>query len=186
MAKINVNDLRPGMVFKDKRVHYRILSTEHTKMGRQSAFLQAKIRRLDTGSTTIRRFNGGEKVERSHFEQVPVLLLFRQGDLYTVMDETTFDQVEIHRDRVSEEGWLLENERAILTRLDGMAIALSPPPHVVREVVEAPLAVKGNTATGATKAVVLEGGVTVRAPLFIRPGERIKVDTQEGVYVERA
>ncbi|MBC8514260.1 elongation factor P [bacterium] len=186
MAKINVNDLRPGMVFQEKGVHFRVLTTEHTKMGRQAAFLVAKVRRLDSGSTTFRRFNGGERVERCHFETVPVLLLFRQGDLFTVMNEKTFDQQEVHLDRVSGVEWLLENEAAVLTLLDGVAVDLGPPPHVVRNVIEAPTAVKGNTATGATKGVVLVGGIEVQAPLFISEGQNIKVDTRTGTYVERA
>jgi len=184
--KINVNDLKPGMVIDYKGQNLKIISTEHMKMGRQSGFLQAKMKNLSSGATISKRFNGGEKVEKCHYQEVQSNLSYKDGDMLVVLDEETWEEERVHSENAQGLDWLLEGEKVILIKLDGKIISISPPAHVVRKVIEAPPAVKGNTATGATKEIFLEGNVKVQAPLFVNAGDKIKVDTEKYSYIERA
>lgn len=175
------------MVFRENGEHYRVIRADHGKSGRQAAFLQAKIRNIATGSVTVRRFSGGGKVERCRLEETHATFLYRQGDILTVMDEADYEQYDLAADLAGDAIiYMREDERVLLTRLDGKIIGLGPTPQVVLEVVEASAAVKGDTATGATKEVTLAGGATVRVPLFIKQGDLVKVDTASGQYLERA
>ena len=184
--KINVNDLKPGMVIDYRGQYFKIVSTEHMKMGRQSGFLQAKMKNLNSGSTISNRFNGGEKVEKCHYQELESNLSYKDGEMFVFMDEETWEEERIHSDHADRIEWLVEGEKAVLIKLDGKIISVSPPSHVIREVLEAPPAVKGNTATGATKEVTLKGNIKVQAPLFINAGDRIKGDTEKYSYIERA
>lgn len=175
------------MVFRDGGDHFRVVTAERGKSGRQAGFVQAKVRSLSTGATVHKRFTGGDKVDRVRFEEIPATYLYRQGDLLVLMDEQDWEQHEVPMEMVGDGlRYMKENESALLARLDGKVVGLRPQQHVVLEVVEAPDAVKGDTATGATKEAVLEGGATVKVPLFIKTGDRVKVDTDSGVYIERA
>ncbi len=184
--KINVNDLKPGMVIDYNGQNFKIVSTEHMKMGRQSGFLQAKMKNLNSGSTISKRFNGGEKVEKCHYQEVHSNLSYKDGDMLVVLDEETWEEERIHSENAQGLEWLIEGEKVILIKLDGKIISISPPNHVIRNVLEAPPAVKGNTATGATKEILLEGNIKVQAPLFVNAGDKIKVDTEKYSYIERA
>ncbi|MCH7493491.1 elongation factor P [bacterium] len=175
------------MVFRENGEHYRVLRADHGKSARQAAFLQAKIRNLATGAVTLRRFSGGMRVERCRLEESPATFLFRQGDILTVMDDADFEQYDLPVSMVGEAiVYMNEDDRVLLTWLDGKIIGLGPTPQVILEVVEAADAVKGDTATGATKEVTLAGGAAVRVPLFVKRGDLVKVDTRTGNYLERA
>ncbi|WP_412031327.1 elongation factor P [Metamycoplasma buccale] len=184
---INVNDLRPGVTFQMEGNIYVVLEASHSKQGRGQANVKAKVKDLRTGSTTIKSFTGGEKVERAMIDKVGMDYLYNSGEAIVLMDQETFEQIEIPLNHVEWEiNFLREGQKVIVRKFEQEILDIELPTNVVLKVVSAPDAVKGNTAQAAQKKVVVETNYEVETPLFIKEGEEIVVSTETGKYVGRA
>jgi len=181
------NDLRSGnIIVHTDGLLYQILEFHHTKPGKGGAFVRVKMRRLQDGRIIDHTFRAEEKVERAFIERKKMEYLYRDGNLFVFMDTKTYEQIEIPLEKMeSALPFLVENiECEVMLHKDEI-VAVELPETVVLEVVETEPGEKGDTASGGSKPAKLETGHVVRVPLFIKEGDKVKVDTRTGEYVER-
>jgi elongation factor P len=183
----SVSDFRNGLKIEYEGDPYVIVEFQHVKPGKGNAFTRTRIKNLISGRTLEPTFKSGDKVGKPDIDEKEMQYLFKDGDHYTFMDTTNYEQVLIDKESLGEaSNWLLENLNVHILFWNGRAIGVTPPNSVVMAIVKCEPGVRGDTATNATKPAVLESGVTVNVPLFVNEGERVKVDTRTGQYLERA
>lgn len=183
---IDVNELRKGVTFELDGNLYKVLDYSHNKTGRGNATIRVKARNLLTGANIERTFNSGQSVQDVSLDFANVSYLYTDGDLYYFMDNQTFEQPGIKKEALGESAqYLKEGMEVKLTFYKGEAIDVEMPASVDLKVVEAEMAVRGDTATGVTKKVTTETGLTVQCPNFVNVGDTIRVDTRTGDYVTR-
>lgn len=184
---ISTADFKAGLTIELDGNVYQIVSSEFYKPGKGQAVVRTRLRDIKTGSVFNKTFRSGEKVERAHVQRAPHQFLYSDGETYFFMDSESYDQVELNADQLGELArWLKEGEDVRLVTYESELIGIEVADTVVREVVRTDPGVRGDTATGGTKPAVVEGGATVTVPLFIEEGQKIKIDTRSGEYVERA
>jgi elongation factor P len=187
LAVIDVNELRKGVTFTMDGELYKVLEYQHHKPGRGKATIRTTLRNLRTGATVQQNFISGDRVEDIRVDRRGVQYLYTDGDLYYFMDTETYEQTALSAAALEEQiPYLKENMELVLSTFEGEAIDVELPTTVDMEVIEAELAVAGDTATGTLKKVTLETGMEVQVPLFIEVGDVIRVDTRSGKYVTRA
>ena len=153
------------------------------------AFVRTKIKNLITGRVLDPTFKSGDKVGKPDVEEKDMQYLYKdqEGSMYTFMDNSSYEQVEIAGDILGEQTkWLLENCECQVLFYNGRPIDIQLPTFVILQITECEPGVKGDTATGATKPATVETGGTANVPLFVNEGDKIKIDTRTGQYVERA
>lgn len=183
---IDVNELRAGVTFEMDGNLYRVLEYAHHKPGRGKASIRTKIRDLRSGATVDKNFISGDKVQDVRLDYREVQYLYHETNLYYFMDTETYEQPVLNRSTLAEAvDYLKEGLTAKLTSYESEPLSIELPTTVDLEVVEAEMAVKGDTATGANKTVTVETGLKVQVPLFVETGDTIRVDTRNGDYVTR-
>jgi elongation factor P len=183
---IDVNDLRKGVIFEYDGSLYRVLEYTHHKPGRGNAIIRVKMRNIRTGSSIERTFNSGDRVQDVRLDYHNVQYLYKDGDLFYFMDGETFEQPAVSRDLVGDyAGFLKEGMEVKLTFYQNEALDIELPTTVDLKVVQAEVAVRGDTATGVTKRVTVETGQGVDVPMFVKEGDVIRIDTRTGEYVTR-
>jgi elongation factor P len=159
---------------------------QHVKPGKGGAFVRTKLKNLKTGRVLDRTFRSGEKVEAADVEERRMQYLYSDGESLVFMDCQSFDQIPIPGDQVADaRKYLLENMEVQVLVYKGSAINIELPAFVQLTVTRCDPGVRGDTASGGTKPVTVETGAVVQAPLFIKEGETIRIDTRTGEYVER-
>jgi len=183
---IDVNELRKGVTFELDGNLYKVLDYSHNKTGRGNANIKVKARNLLTGANIERTFSSGQSVQDVRLDFHNVSYLYNDGDLYYFMDNETFEQPAIGKNALGESAsYLKEGMEVKLTFYNGDAIDVELPTSVDLKVVEAEMAIRGDTATGVSKKVTTETGVVVQCPNFVNVGDTIRVDTRSGEYVTR-
>lgn len=183
---IDVNDLRKGVIFEYDGSLYRVLEYTHHKPGRGNAIIRIKARNIRTGSTIERTFNSGERVQDIRLDYHNVQYLYKDGDMFVFMDGETFEQPSIPASLVGESAdFLKEGMEVKITFFQNEPLDIELPTSVDLKVVQADVAVRGDTATGVTKKVMTETGAAVDVPMFVKEGDTIRVDTRTGEYVTR-
>ncbi len=183
---IDVNDLRKGVIFEYDGSLFRVLEYTHHKPGRGNAIIRVKMRNIRTGSTLEKTFNSGDRVQDVRLDYHNVQYLYKDGDMFYFMDAETFEQPAIPGSLVGESaGFLKEGMEVKLTFYQSEPLDIELPTSVDLKVVHSEVAVRGDTATGVTKKVVVETGATVDVPIFVKEGDTIRVDTRTGSYVTR-
>jgi elongation factor P len=183
---IDVNDLRKGVTFELDGNLYKVLEYHFNKPGRGNATIKIKARDIRTGTTLDKSFQSGDRVQEARLEGRSVQYLYNDGELYHFMDTQTFEQPAVHKDTLGDAvGYLKENMEVKLTFYENEPIDIELPTSVDLLVTQAEAAVKGDTATGVTKKVTVETGITVAVPYFVVAGDTIRVDTRTGAYVTR-
>ena len=183
---IDVNELRKGVTFTMDSELYKVLAYQHHKPGRGKATIRTTLRNLRTGATIQHNFISGDRVEDVRVERRGVQYLYTDGDLYHFMDTETYEQTALAASALGDQvHYLKEGMELVLSSYEGEPIDVELPTTVEMEVVEAEMAIAGDTATGAMKKVRLETGLEVQVPLFIEQGDVIRVDTRTGEYVTR-
>jgi elongation factor P len=161
--------------------------TSNTARRETSAGSQAKLRNLESGSMSDFRFSSEDMVERAFLDEKEVEFLYPEGDLYTFMDTTTFEQYHLTRDELGDSvGYLIPNLQLKIEFFEGKPIGVELPATIDLKVVETEPGIKGASATNVMKPAKLETGITVLVPPFISEGEKIRVNTSDGTYQERA
>ena len=184
---IDVNELRSGVTFLLDGVLFKVLEYSHHKPGRGKATIRTKVRNMRTGTVLEKSFISGDRVEDVRLDYRQAQYLYEQGGLYYFMDIETYEQPPVGQDALGDAvDYLKEGLEVKLTFFGNEAIEVELPTSVELEVVDAPIGVKGDTATGATKTVTTETGLEVSVPLFVEQGDVIKVDTRSGEYLTRA
>ena len=181
------NDLRKGMAISYNGDVAVVLDTQHRTPGNLRAFVQASIRSIRTGKSSDVRFSSTEKVEVVPMMTRKMEFSYKDGEDYVFSDPETFETVQIPPEIVGEDkNYLIENATVTVTVVEDKVVQIDLPPSVVLAVAEAPEGVRGDSANNVQKTVTMETGITVQAPLFIKTGEKLKIDTRTGKYMERA
>jgi len=184
---IDVNELRSGVTFELDGDLFKVLEYSHHKPGRGKATIRTKVRNMRTGTVLEKSFISGDRVQDVRLDYREAQFLYEQAGLYYFMDTETYEQPAINADTLSEAvSYLKEGLEVKLTFHGTEPLDIELPTAVDLEVVEAPMGVKGDTATGATKTVTTETGLQVQVPLFVNRGDVIRVDTRSGEYLTRA
>ncbi len=185
--KINGNAVRPGYVIEHKGRLWRAAKIQHTQPGKGGAYLQVELRDIRDGTKLNERFRSSETIERVRLDQRPNQFLFSDSEMYTFMDNETYEQVSIHQDLIGEPvDFLQEGMTVNIESYEGSTISVTLPDHATLTVVEADPVVKGQTASSSYKPGLLDNGRRVMVPPHIEAGTRIVVGTADGSYVERA
>jgi len=183
---IDVNELRKGVTFEFDGQLFKVLDYSHNKTGRGNANIRVKARNMLTGATIDKTFSSGQSVQDVRLEYHNVQYLYSDGEFYHFMDNETFEQPAIKGDVLGDDAlYLTEGLEVKLTFYDGEAIDIELPTSVDLEVVEADMAIRGDTATGVTKKVRVQTGLKFQVPNFVNVGEVIRIDTRTGEYVTR-
>ncbi len=183
---IDVNELRKGVTFELDGALYKVLDYSHNKSGRGNASIRIKARNLFTGANIEKTFQSGDRVQDARLDFHNVQYLYSDGDLYYFMDNETFEQPGIRSDVLGDDAQYLKSGMEVkLTFYKGEPLDVELPTSVDLKVVEAEVAVRGDTATGVTKKVKTETGLEVMCPQFVKVGDTIRVDTRTGEYVTR-
>lgn len=182
----STTDFRPGLIIKFNNELYQIVEFQHVNPGNWRAFVRAKLKNLKTGRVIENRFRAGENVDTVRVERNSFQYLYRDGDMYVVMDTATFEQLHVDKDVLGDGIIYLKEGMMIDLLMNGSDIISAELPIFVElKVTNTDPGVRGDTATGGTKPATLETGAVVNVPLFIQEGDLIKVDTRTGEYVER-
>ena len=184
---VNVNDLKNGMTIGFDGNIFQVLEFLHVKPGKGPAFVRTRLKNLRTGATIDHTFTAGIKVEKAVIEKNSMQFLYASGDVYNFMNMETYEQIELSKEQIGDDAlYLKEGINVDVTFYEGEMLGLMLPEKVEYKVVSTEPAVKGNTATNATKEAVLETGLVVKVPLFIENDEVIIVSTRDGRYDSRA
>ncbi len=186
MATVQATKLRPGTVIQHNGNLYSVFNVSHRTPGNKRGFVQTKLRDLNSGALIEQRFSSEDYVERAYLDEKEVEFLYHEGDLFTFMDTTTYEQYPLNREVLGDTiGYLTPNCQLKVEFFEGKPIGVELPPSVELKVVETEPGLKGATASNVNKPAKLETGITVQVPPFVSEGEVIRVDTSEGTYVER-
>jgi elongation factor P len=181
------NDLRRGMAINYNGDIAVVLDSQHRTPGNLRAFVQASIRSLRTGKSSDVRFSSTEKIEVVPMQTRRMDFSYKDGEDYVFSDPETFETVNLTPEIVGDaKDFLVENSPVTMTFVDDKAVSIELPSSVVLTVTDSPEGIRGDSANNVQKPITLETGITVQAPLFIKTGERIKIDTRTGKYMERA
>jgi elongation factor P len=184
---ININDIKNGMTIIMDGNLYSIVEFQHVKPGKGPAFVRIKRRNLRTGAVTEDTFNTNIKITKARIEKVHAAYLYSMGDSYVFMNNATYEQIEIPSSVLGDaKNYIKEGLEIDIDNFEGEIIGITLPEKIEYEVIETEPAVKGNTATNATKDAKIETGYTVKVPLFINEGEKIIISTKDGKYSGRA
>jgi elongation factor P len=184
---MQATQIRPGMVIKFNNDLYSVFSMVHRTPGNLRAFVQVKLRNLKTGSWQEHRFSSTEQVERAHLDEQEMSYLYEDGENYYFMNTDTFEQTHLTSEFLGDAvQYLITDLRVHVEFYEGKPISVELPPTVDLKVVETEPGLKGATVSNVTKPAKLETGLVVQVPPFINEGEKIRVSTSEGAYLERA
>lgn len=184
---ITVNDLRPGITLQYEGNIYIVIDAQHNKTAMRQMIIKAKVKNLRSGATVELSFTGGDKVEPAHIDKREMQYLYDAGDALVFMDTSTYDQIEINKDKLEwEMKFIKPNSNVNISMYEGEILGLILPDKVTLQIVECEPAVKGDTATSASKLAVLETGLEIKVPLFIEQDEMVIVSTADGKYSSRA
>jgi len=180
-------DIRNGAVILHKSKRMKVVGFQHVKPGKGGAFVRTKLKDIQSGKIIDETFNSGHKLEFIRVEAKGMQFLYEDNESFVFMDNETYDQLNISSESVGEGKFFLTAGMNVDLLFDGSEVLdVRLPSHVVLEVTETEPGFKGNTATGASKPATLETGYTLNVPLFINEGEKLRIDTRTGDYVERS
>lgn len=184
---IAATQLRPGMIVKFNNELHTVFSMVHRTPGNLRGFVQAKMRNLRSGSMIEHRFSSEDKVERIALEEREMEYLYDDGEYFYFMDTESFEQIHLTRDQLGDTvNYLIPQLKVNVEFYESRPISVEPPPSVEMTVVETEPGLKGATVSNVTKPAKMDTGLVVQVPPFINEGEKIRVSTTDGSYLERA
>ena len=186
MATITAGEFRNGKTFEYEGKIMQVIEFQHVKPGKGAAFVRTKMRNIVTGGVTETSFNPTAKFEEAFIERRDMEYSYNDGDLYYFMDQETFDTIPLSRDLLGDAfRFVKEEEMCKVMSYKGSVFGVEAPNFVDLVVTETEPGFAGNTATNVTKPATLETGAEIKVPLFISEGDKIKIDTRTGEYLER-
>jgi elongation factor P len=185
-VSVSTNDLKNGMTLDLDGALFQVIEFQHVKPGKGGAFVRTKLRNVRTGGVVEKTFNAGVKVGQAIVERRDYQYLYPDGPDFVFMDLETYEQVHVPGEVIGAASkFLVEGSEAQVSMHEGTPISVDLPASIVLTVTETDPGAKGDTRTGALKRATLESGVVVNVPLFVEEGEKVKVDTRSGEYIER-
>ena len=187
MAEVYMaGDVRNGTTFELDNSVYKVVEFQHVKPGKGAAFVRTKLKNVITGAVLERTFNPSEKLQGAEIEKREMQYLYNDGDLYYFMDNETYEQLPLNKEDLGDMlRFLKENMNVKILSFKGKVFAIEPPLFVELEITYTEPGFSGNTSTNATKPATLETGATINVPLFVNTGDKIRIDTRTGEYMER-
>ncbi len=183
----STSDIRKGLCIRYNNDIYKIIEFLHVKPGKGPAFVRTKLKSVSTGKVLDNTFSAGHKIEDVRVETRSYQFLYAEGETYHFMNTDDYNQITLQESSLDAPNLLKEG--TVVTILfnteDASPLSVDMPASIVLEVTYAEPGVKGNTATNATKPATVETGAQVNVPLFINEGDKIKIDTEKGAYMER-
>ena len=183
----STNDLRNGMTLDLPEGLFTVVEFQHVKPGKGGAFVRTKLRNARTKAVIERTFRAGEQVEQAVIDKREMQYLYRDGQDYVFMDNVSYDQMHVSESSLADAApYLKEGDSAVMQMYDSEIVGVDLPAAVELTVTETEPGFQGDRVSGARKPATFETGLVVQVPLFVNPGERIKVDTRTGEYLTRA
>lgn len=180
-------DFRNGITFDMDGQVMQVIEFQHVKPGKGAAFVRTKLRNVITGAVVEKTFSPTDKYNDARIDRKDMQYLYNDGDLYYFMDLDSYEQVPIGKDLIADNFKFVKEEMICTIRsYQDKPFSVEPPMFVELEVTDCEPGVRGDTATGASKTATVETGATIRVPLFINTGDKIKIDTRTSEYLERA
>jgi elongation factor P len=184
---VTTNDLRNGMTIEIPEGLFSVVEFQHVKPGKGGAFVRTKLKNVRTGAVIERTFRADERVEQAMVDKREMQYLYRDGTDYVFMDNVSYDQVQVTPDALGDASqYVKEGDSAVLQMYNEEIVGVDLPASVELTVTVTEPGVQGDRVSGARKPATLETGLVLQVPLFVNPGERIKVDTRTGEYITRA
>ena len=179
-------EFKKGLKVEIDGIPYIIVDFQHVKPGKGGAFVRTKLKNLLNGRVVDQTFRSGEKVEKPDLMEREMQYLYREGDRYCMMDNENYEQIMLTEEQVGEARlYLIENLNVEVLFYNQAPLTVELPNFVKLAVAQTEPGFKGDTAAGGTKPATLESGATIQVPLFINEGDRVRVDTRNGTYIER-
>jgi len=187
MAEVYMaGDVRNGTTFELDGSVFKVVEFQHVKPGKGAAFVRTKIKNVITGAVLERTFNPSEKLQGAEVEKKDMQYLYNDGELYYFMDNNTYDQMPLNEEQIGDAlKYIKENMNVTMLAFKGKVFAVEPPMFVELEVTYTEPGFSGNTTTTSGKPATLENGLEISVPLFVNIGDRIRIDTRTGQYMER-
>jgi len=187
MAKIDTSDFRPGLNILVEDEIYSIVDFQHVKPGKGGAFVRTKLKGVENEKNIEKTFRSGEKIESVRIESHSYQYLYADGDLFFFMHQDTYEQIPLEKSRVEKHEFITEGEicNLVVDVENERILYAEPPTQVTSKVEDTDPGLKGDTAQGGSKPATIASGAVVQVPLFINKGDKIKVDTRTGEYIER-
>jgi elongation factor P len=187
MAQISTSDFKNGMTLDLDDGLFQLVEFQHVKPGKGGAFVRTTIKNVRSGAVLDRTFRAGEKMERAHVDKKDMQYLYNDGTDYIFMDSATYDQLTVQPEALGDAvRFLVENNSVQLVMFGDEIIGVELPASVDLLVSETEPGVQGDRVSGARKPATLQTGLVVQVPLFVNPGDTIKVDTRSAEYITRA
>lgn len=186
MPAISTNDLKNGITLNLDGTLYTVVEFQHVKPGKGGAFVRSRLRNLRTGNMLDRTFNAGVKVEQAILEKRDMQFLYKDGDDFVFMDTESYDQTTVRPAALGDAAdYLIESAVAIIATYQGEIVSVEIPASAELTIAETEPGVQGDRVSGARKPATLETGKVIQVPLFVNPGDKVKVDTRTGDYITR-
>jgi elongation factor P len=183
---VSTNDLKNGMVLNLDGTLWAVVWFQHHKPGKGGAVVRTKLRNVMTGAVVDRTLNAGVNVDQAIVDKREMSYLYHDGTHYVFMDSQTYDQLSVEEGEIGDaKNWLSEGQVATISLYEGRPISVELPASVELKIEHTDPGVKGDRVSGATKPATLSTGSTVKVPLFVEPGDIVKVDTRTGEYITR-
>ncbi|MHB1445588.1 MAG: elongation factor P [Acidimicrobiales bacterium] len=184
---VSTNDLKNGMTLDLPEGLFSVVEFQHVKPGKGGAFVRTKLKNVRSGAVLERTYRADEKLEQAIVDKREMQFLYRDGEAYVFMDNTTYDQRNVDEDSLGNSAkYLKEGDSAVLQIWGTEIVGVDLPASVELSVRETEPGVQGDRVSGARKAAILETGLVIQVPLFVNTGDRVKVDTRSGEYLTRA
>jgi len=181
------SDIRKGLCIQFNNDIYKVIEFLHVKPGKGPAFVRTKLKSVTSGKVVDNTFSAGHKIEDVRVETRKYQFLYAEADMYHFMNKEDYNQIELQESILDQPKLMKEGEvvTIMINTEDSSPLSVEMPASVILEITHAEPGVKGNTATNATKPATAETGAKINVPLFINEGDKIKVDTEKGTYIER-
>ncbi|MFA5668398.1 MAG: elongation factor P [Balneolaceae bacterium] len=188
MSKISTSDFRNGLVLNMDGELYSISEFQHVKPGKGPAFVRTKLKGIVNGKNIDKTWRSGENAESVRVETREYQYLYKEGTMYYFMNNETYEQIPVSAEQVERDDFLIEGQNCtvVFNADDEKVLYAQPPDHLILTVSQTDPGLRGDTAQGGSKPATLESGAVVNVPLFINQGDKIKIDTRTGTYLERA
>ena len=184
---ISTADFKNGITLDMPDGLYKIVEFQHVKPGKGGAFVRTTLKNARTGQVVDKTFRAGEKVEQAVIDNREFQFLYREGDDYVFMDNTSYEQMNVGPAALGDAAnYVIEGSTAVLQMYKGEIVGVDLPAAVELKVAETEPGVQGDRVSGARKAATLETGLVVQVPLFVNTGDKLKIDTRSGEYITRA
>lgn len=183
---LSINEIKSGVTILVEGDVYMVIDTQHVKPGKGAAFVRAKMRNLKTANIQDRTFRGDEKIEEAYVEEKKLQYSYVSGNMYHFIDQESFEEIAVFEDFIGDKKKFLKDNLEVLGYFyKNETLNINLPNFIEVTITHTEPGIKGDTAKSGTKPAEIETGAAIQVPLFINTGDKIKVDTRSGTYVER-